>query len=200
MKYLVGIDFICRLGRVTWDPSKEHLFIHETGREVPLERMYRTTVNTTLNNVCVAVVKEDVLINPGKECLVRCVAVGARKDLEYMVEPTVSLGDEPVRPACCIVRVNNDDELWLRVINVSKVSEKLKNVETIAQLHPEFEAALPGQQVEPKGKRRVMQYQSDDHLDSKKREESMTCFQNFLAYFGNQETACLRSRARFSIV
>ena len=160
VKYLVGIDFIYRLGRVTWDPSKEHLFIHETGKGVPLERMYRTTANTTLNNVCVAVVKEDVLINPGKECLVRCVAVGAQKDLEYMAEPTVSLGDEPVRPACCIVRVNNNEELWLRVINVSKVSEKLKNGETIAQLHPEFEAALPGQQVEPKGKRRVMQYQS----------------------------------------
>ena len=95
--------------------------------------MYRTTANTTLNNVCVAVVKEDVLINPGKECLVRCVAVGAQKDLEYMAEPTVSLGDEPVRPACCIVRVNNNEELWLRVINVSKVSEKLKNGETIAQ-------------------------------------------------------------------
>ena len=69
--------------------------------------------------MCVAVVKEDILINPGKECLVRCVAVGAQKDLEYMAEPTVSLGDEPVRPACCIVRVSNDEELWLRVINVS---------------------------------------------------------------------------------
>ena len=124
VKYL---NCIYRLGRRTWDPSKEHVFIHETGKGVPLERMYRTTANTTLNNVCVAVVKEDVLINPWKECLVRCVAVGAQKDLEYMAEPTVFLGDEPVRPACCIVRVNNNQELWLRLINASKVSEKLKN-------------------------------------------------------------------------
>ena len=51
VKYLVGIDFIYRLGRVTWNPSKEHLFIHETGKGVSLERMYRTTANTTLNNV-----------------------------------------------------------------------------------------------------------------------------------------------------
>lgn len=69
VKYLVGIDFIYRLGRVTWDPSKEHLFIHETGKGVPLERMYRTTANTTLNNVCVAVVKEDVLIKTLRKTL-----------------------------------------------------------------------------------------------------------------------------------
>ena len=123
VKYLVRIDIIYRLGRVTWDPSNEHLFIHETGIGVPLEGC--------IVRLRVAVVKEDVLINPGKECLVRCVAVGAQKDLEYMAEPTVSLGDGPVRPECCIVRVNSKEELWLRVINVSKVSEKMKNGETI---------------------------------------------------------------------
>ena len=67
--------------------------------------------------------------------------------------------------------------------DVSKVSEKLKNGETIAQLHLEFEAALPGQQVEPKGKRRVMQYQSDDHLDPKKREELDDVLSEFSVVF-----------------
>ena len=89
VKYLLGIDFIYRLGRVTWDPTKEHLLIHETGKGVSLERMYRTNSNTTLNNICVAMVRKDVLINAGKECLIRCVLVGAQKDLEYMAEPTV---------------------------------------------------------------------------------------------------------------
>ena len=32
VKYLAGIDFIFRLERATWDPKKEELFIHETGK------------------------------------------------------------------------------------------------------------------------------------------------------------------------
>ena len=92
VRYLLGIDFIYRVGRVTWDPSKEHLFIHEIGKGLPLERMYRTTANTTLNNVCVAVVKENVLINPGKDCLVRCVAVGVGKTLNIWLKQLYPLG------------------------------------------------------------------------------------------------------------
>ena len=119
VRYLAGIDLIYQLGRVTRDPINKHLFIHETGKGVPLKQMYRRTSNTTPNNICDVVVKGEVLIHPGRECLVRWVAAGAVKCLEYMAEQTLSLGDEPVRPACSITTIGTNDELWLRVVNVS---------------------------------------------------------------------------------
>jgi hypothetical protein len=99
------------------------------------------------------------------------VADKAFRGLDYMATPNTSPGDEPIRPACCIVRVDMNRELWLRVINVNKVSETLRKGEKIAPLDPEFETTFPGQHMKTKPTDRVTGYKGDERLDSRKQEE-----------------------------
>ena len=96
--------------------------------------MYRPESGINRGAACDVLVKGDVIVEPGKECLVKCVADKAFRGLDYMAAPNTSPGDEPIRPACCIVRVDMNRELWLRVINVNKVSETLRKGEKIALL------------------------------------------------------------------
>ena len=106
VKYLAGIDFIFRLGRATWDPKKGQLFIHETGKCTKLETMYRPETGINRGRTCDVLVQDEIIVKPGKECLVKCVSEHAFRGLDYMAAPTTSPGEEPVRPACCIVRVD----------------------------------------------------------------------------------------------
>ena len=148
VKYLSGIDFILRLGRATPDPKKRQLFIHETGKSAKLETMYRPETGMNRGRSCDVVVKDDVIVEPGKECLVKCVAEHAFPALDYVGASNTSPGDEPVRPACCIVRVDENRELWLRVINVNRVNETLTKGTVIPQLDPDFQTTFPGQHME----------------------------------------------------
>lgn len=109
VKYLAGIDFIFRLGRATWDPKKGQLFIHETG----IKCVYRPETGINRGRACDVLVQDDIIVEPGKECLVKRVSEHAFRGLDYMAAPTTSPGDEPVRPVCCIVRVDENKELWL---------------------------------------------------------------------------------------
>ena len=171
VKYLAGIDFIFRLGRATWDPKKGQLFIHETGKCAKLETMYRPETGMNRGRTCDVLVQDDIIVEPGKECLVKCVSEHAFRGLDYMAVPTTSPGEEPVRPACCIVRVDENKELWLRVINVNKVSETLHKGTVIAQLDPDFQTTFPGQHMKTRPTGRVTGYKSDERLDNEKQKE-----------------------------
>ena len=91
--------------------------------------------------------------------------------LDYMAAHTTSPGEEPVRPACCIVRVEENKELWLRVINVNKVQETLHKGTVITQLNPEFQTTFPGQHMKTRPTERVTGYKSDERLDTEKQKE-----------------------------
>ena len=73
--------------------------------------MYRPESGINRSVACDVLVKEDVIVEPGQECLVKCVADKAFRGLDYMAAPTTSPGDEPIRPTCCIVRVDMNREL-----------------------------------------------------------------------------------------
>ena len=171
VKYLSGIDFILRLGGATPDPKKGQLFIHETGKSEKLETMYRPETGMNRGRSRDVAVKDDVIVEPGKECLVKCVAEYALRGLDYVGAPKTSPGDEPVRPACCIVRVDANKELWLRVINVNGVNEALTKGTVIPQLDPGFQTTFPGQHMETRPTKRVAGYTSDERLDHEKQEE-----------------------------
>ena len=121
-------------------------------------------------NSCHVLVTEDVVVEPGKERLVKCVAEHAFRGLDYIAAPNTSRGDEPVRPACCIVRVDENRELWLRVINVNSISETLAKGTAIAQLDPHFQTTFLGHR-KTKPPEQVTGYTSDEKLDQEKPEE-----------------------------
>lgn len=87
---------------MTWDPKKGQLFIRETGKSAKLETMYRPESGMNRGRSCDVAVKDDVIVEPGKECVVKCVAEHAFRGLDYMAAPNTSPGDEPVRPACLL--------------------------------------------------------------------------------------------------
>jgi hypothetical protein len=76
-----------------------------------VKTMYRPESGINRSVSCDVLVKEDVIVEPGQECLVKCVADKAFRGLDYMAAPNTSPGDEPIRPACCIVRVDMNREL-----------------------------------------------------------------------------------------
>ena len=154
--------------------------------------MYRPESGINRGAACDVLVKEDVIVEPGKECLVKCVADKAFRGLDYMAAPNTSPGDEPIRPACCIVRVDMNRELWLRVINVNKVSETLRKGEKIALLDPEFETTFPGQHMKTKPTDRVTGYKGDERLDSRKQEEVDKLLTEFSDVFWKPGKHCIR--------
>ena len=105
--------------------------------------MYQPETGINRGRTCDVLVQDDIIVEPGKECLVKCVSEHAFRGLDYMAAPTTSPGEERVRPACCIVRVDENKELWLRVINLNKVRETLHKGTVIAQLDPNFQTTFP---------------------------------------------------------
>ena len=90
-----------------------------------------------------------------------------------MAAPNTFQGDESVHHACCIVRVDENRELWLRVINVNKANKTLTKGTVIAQLDPDFQTTFPGQHMETRPTKPVAVYTSEERLDNKKQGEIM---------------------------
>ena len=115
--------------------------------------------------------------------LVKCVSEHAFRGFDYMAAPTTSPGEEPVRPICCIVRVDENKELWLRVINVNKLRETLHKGTVIAQLDPDFQTTFAGQHMKTRPTERVTGYKSDERLDNEKQKEVDKRLTEFLDVF-----------------
>ena len=58
--------------------------------------MYRPENGMNRGNSCDVLVKDDVVVEPGKERLVKCVAEHAFRGLDYIAAPNTSRGDEQI--------------------------------------------------------------------------------------------------------
>ena len=138
---ILGVDFLSRFGKVTFDFQEMKLLVSRSGDTVKLLEGYND-VGHKLETIH-AQVQEFVSIPAEREMFISCTAIGMRQEQEYLVEPLRN-HESVVKPALSIVIPQSDKALWIRVANANSQSEVLRKEEFVATLYPDVCVAYRG--------------------------------------------------------
>ena len=125
---ILGIDFWSRLGSLKLDLQRRRLILEEWGTELELFSAARPQQDT--NGVDLKL-RRDVTIPPATEAVIPVRRGELRQGEEYLVEPVESV-ESPISASYCIVKVDDDDTIWIKVANVGANHEVLRRGDVIA--------------------------------------------------------------------
>ena len=139
---ILGVDFLSRLSKVTFDFHEMKLLVSGSGETVKLLEDYND-VGHKLETIH-AQVQEFVSIPAGSEMFISCTARGMRQGQGNLGEPLRNR-ESMVKPAHSIVIPQSDKTLWIRVANANSQSEVLQKGEFVAALYLDVCVAYRGE-------------------------------------------------------